>query len=185
MKKLFVIFVLLFFLSFIGYSGDMEIGVHAGISGGDFDSGLAFGIDFSKKISKDLMLDADFTFYPSPTEEAEYQDIYGSGSVSTSAWNLNVSALYLINLENSDFIPYITGGIGLFNFNVSADVSSTYFSFGLSESSTDFNIGVGGGFKYYLNEKTGIRAEVKYFNVFAGDNYGVFRITGGAFISLD
>jgi hypothetical protein len=75
--------------------------------------------------------------------------------------------------------PYVAGGIGLIHSSIDLD------AIGLgSDSSTAFGFNLGGGAHFFLTEKLGLRADLRYFRAVADDDsllndVDFVRVTGG------
>lgn len=177
MKK--TIIITLFFILSVSISAarDFEVSANAGIAlNPRWDTSLTFGITGSTPIAKKIIGEAEFFYYLNAAEDPGIQGL----TVSSSAWDLNLYAHYLFKLRNAKIKPYASLGVGIFNGRVAWD----WGGFGAwSESKTRFNVGFGGGAKYPLNEKSGLRIDVRYIIIFEaiGD---VVRLTAGYYMKL-
>jgi opacity protein-like surface antigen len=95
---------------------------------------------------------------------------------SAKAFNFNVGGQYQFSRADS-MTPYAGFGLGV--LHASSSYSSTFGGTTVSgsSSSSDLYFNVGGGLRYFVNERWGLRPEMM---IFAGSNTYV-RIGGGIF----
>lgn len=149
-------------------AGDNEVTGFAGIADGE----ATFGGAYAKALSEKLFAVGEFSYIALGSQSAS---IVG---VETSAKAVNFNGGVHYNFPNlfgnkSRLVPYAGAGLGVTRVSVKASVAG--FSGGGSDSSFLFNFG--GGARYYVGPKWGIRPEVM---VFAGDG-SYARFTVGVF----
>ena len=95
---------------------------------------------------------------------------------SARAYNFNVGGQYELSRSGS-IAPYAGAGLGVLHTSTSYSSSIGSTTVSGSGSSSDVYFNVGGGLRYFVNERWGWRPEVM---VFAGSNTYV-RVGGGIF----
>jgi opacity protein-like surface antigen len=137
--------------------------------GGDFQnrpatSGVALGYGANDRIS----LEAEFGIAPGATQGSLI-------TFDTRAWTLSGNVLY--HFARPQLTPYVVAGVGL----VSSHVDTTPFDLDIERSTTGFALNFGGGVKTALNDRLGLRGDLRYFNASdaAPDHW---RITAGLVI---
>lgn len=154
--------------------GNMEVTGHLGIVSGIGSHG-SFGGSLGVPLSDNFILAGDLSYIPMGGDS-----VTAGGSTMNSgarAFNFNGTLQYQFKQTHA-FVPYAGAGLGF--LHSSFDASSTApgsGSFSVAGSSTDLYFNVGGGARYFVNERWGFRPE---FMVFAGPNTYV-RLAGGIF----
>jgi opacity protein-like surface antigen len=127
-------------------------------------AGAALGYGANQRIS----LEAEFAVAPN-TRQGQLIE------VDSSLWSLSGNVLYHFLREN--FTPYATVGIGVLSANVDLPPGLDL----VERSTTGFAFNFGGGAKAALNDRFGIRADLRYIN--AGDAApDHWRLYGGLMI---
>jgi Outer membrane protein beta-barrel domain len=152
--------------------GNMEVTGHLGIVSGIGSHG-SFGGSLGIPVTNNLILSGDLSYIPMGGGS-----VTAGGSTTSSgarAFNFNGTLQYLFK-ETHAIGPYAGAGLGFLHssFDSSSNVSP---SFNVAGSSTDLYFNIGGGFRYFVNDRWGFRPE---FMVFAGPNTYV-RLEGGIF----
>ena len=154
--------------------GNFEATANLGVVGG-IGSHASFGGSIGAPITDNLILSGDLSYIPMGGGTVTF---FGSTtSSSAKALNFNGNLQYQFKPTHS-VVPYAGGGLGFLRSSVSS--SSNIPGQGpvnVSASSTDVYVNVGGGLRYYVKERWGIRPE---FMIFAGSNTFV-RFAGGIF----
>ena len=123
----------------LGFAGDFENTPAA------FGAALGYGMDNRVSVEGEL-------FFAPGGEQGPLTEF------DTSVTSLSANVLYHFSAE--EFSPYVTGGIGaMFAFTNASDT-------GLVEDDNDtaFAWNWGGGIKTAMNERFGLRADLRYFN---------------------
>jgi len=153
--------------------GNMEVTGHLGVVSGIGSHG-SFGGSLGVPVSKSFIVSGDLSYIP-----------MGGGSVTAGgattsagarAFNFNGNLQYQFK-QAHDLVPYGGAGLGFLHSSFDTAGSILGSSFSVSGSSTDLYFNVGGGLRYFVNERWGFRPELM---VFAGPNAYV-RIAGGIF----
>jgi opacity protein-like surface antigen len=143
--------------------------VGAGFAGDYEDAPAGFGLALGYGANERISLEGELGFEPSGTQGEFLQ-------VDTNVWTLSGNVLY--HFAQPQFTPYVTLGLGVVG-------SDPDFGDDLlpedEDSTTAFAFNWGGGIKSALNDRVGIRADIRYFNAddLAPDHW---RFYGGVMI---
>lgn len=200
-KRTLIFFLLLIAMAAYAEAGEFELSLNNGAIRNCFTVGIAPSL----KLSRHFSLEMEFSLYPNFREEFQSDfeyNIPGNGNsgrerIKNSAYNISLAALYELKIKSlKTFVPYITAGIGFLH----RGKSSEYLSYSGDEnhmyksSKNDLHVALGGGFKYRLTDKAGLRFDCRWISVFGiygddgttapeFDSFGV-RFTGGFYIKL-
>jgi Outer membrane protein beta-barrel domain len=150
-------------------AGNVEVTGHLGIVSGIGSHG-SFGGSVALPVSDNFIVSGDLSYIPMGGGSVTAQGL--TTSAGSRAFNFNGTLQYQFKQIHTA-IPYAGAGLGF--LHSSFDTSSPSFS--VSGSSTDLYFNIGGGLRYFVNERWGFRPEIM---VFAGPNTYV-RIAGGIF----
>ena len=143
--------------------------VAAGFAGDYEDAPAAFGLALGYGANERVSLEGEFGLAPSGTQGEFLQ-------ADTSVWTLSGNVLY--HFAQPQFTPYLALGLGVMGSD--PDVSDELFP-DTDDSTTTFAWNWGGGLKSALNDRVGLRGDLRYFNGsdLAPDHW---RIYGGVMI---
>jgi Outer membrane protein beta-barrel domain len=155
-----------------GAPGNMEVAGHLGIVSGIGSHG-SFGGNLAVPVANNFLVSGDLSYIP-----------MGGGSVTTNglttsagarAFNFNGTLQYQFKQTHS-FVPYAGAGLGFLHssFDTSSNLQP---GFNVTGSSTDLYFNVGGGLRYFVNERWGFKPELM---IFAGPSTYV-RVAAGVF----
>lgn len=200
-KRILIFFLLLATMAAFGKAAEFALS----LNNGGIRNCFTVGISPSLRLSRHFSLEMEFFIYPNFREELRfYSDILlpdneksGVERNKNSAYNISLAALYELKIKSlKTFVPYITAGIGFLH----QGKSSEYISYTGDDnhmykgSKNDLHVALGGGFKYRLTDKAGLRFDCRWISAFGiyGDDgitapefdaFGV-RFTGGFYIKL-
>jgi Outer membrane protein beta-barrel domain len=106
-------------------------------------------------------------------------DILGvSSDFSARAISFNIGGQYQLRGAGKT-TPYVGAGVGFLHSSSSSSVTTSFQGFNFTDGSSDTNayFSVGGGARYYVNERWGLRPELMIFaghQTFARASVGVF-----------
>lgn len=200
-KRILIFFVLLITMAAFGKAAEFELSLNNGAIRNCFTVGIAPSL----KLSRHFSLEMEFSIYPNFREE--FQSYYeynlpdnenaGRDRSKNSAYNISLAALYELKIKNlKAFVPYITAGIGFLHRGKTLE-NRSYNSNEIqiyNSSKNDLHVALGGGFKYRLTDKAGLRFDCRWISAFGiygddgttapeFDSFGV-RFTGGFYIKL-
>lgn len=176
MKKIFIVMgVFCLAITSISAKG-FEVSANGGLDFGKFETGLVLGLTGGTPLSGNILGEVEFYYYFGTVEDPGIPGMDFSGS----AWNLNASALYTFKLDKSKIVPYAAFGLGI--MSMTGKVKSDWGDW--SDSQSKFNIAPGAGIKFPMNDKSGIRADVRYI-IILGVNGDVVRVTVGYYRTLN
>jgi opacity protein-like surface antigen len=143
-----------------------------GFAGNLENTPAAFGAALGYGLTPRVSIEGDLSFVPGGTQGviAEFD---------TSLWSLSANLLYhFINDTDRDFTPYAAAGLGLMHGNAEAEDITPIID---DDTSNVFSWNLGGGIKAAMNERWGVRADLRFFNGddFASDHW---RLYGGVTI---
>jgi len=154
--------------------GNVEVTGHLAIVSGIGSHG-SFGGSLAVPVTDNLIMSGDLSYIPMGGGSVTVQG--STTSSSAKALNFNGTLQYQFKQTHAA-VPYAGAGLGLLHssFDTSSNVAGVT-SFSVAGSSTDLYFNIGGGLRYFVNERWGFRPELM---VFAGPNTYV-RIAGGIF----
>ena len=155
-------------------SSNMEVTGHLGVVSGIGSHG-SFGGSLGVPVSDSFIVSGDLSYIPMGGGSVTAQG--ATTSAGARAFNFNGTLQYQFKQLHT-VVPYAGAGLGL--LHSSSDASSNVPglpSFNASASSTDLYFNIGGGFRYFVNQRWGFRPELM---IFAGPNTYI-RLAGGIF----
>lgn len=176
-KRTLILATLVVVLVSFAAAKDFELSLNGGLAVNPrWDMGPVFGIAGSMPLKANIKVEAEFFYYMKTVEDPGIQGL----EVSGSGWDLNLYAHYLFNTSKGKLKPYASLGFGV--FNISQEWNWAGFG-GWDDNVTKLNVGIGGGARLPLNEKSGLRVDIRYIVIFGviGD---VIRITAGYCLKL-
>src|SRR5262245_42080703 len=149
---------------------DAQVGIVSGIgTHGSFGGGI--GVELTPRI----LGYGEFSYIPlGGTSSTVVAPLPVQTEGSARAFNFNVGGRYDFSRSVS-MAPYAAFGVGILRSSSSFSSSFGGTTISGSGSSNDFYFNIGGGLRYYVNDRWGWRPEVM---VFAGSNTYV-RLGGG------
>ena len=159
--------------SVVSYAqGQVEVTGHLGVVGGIGSHG-SFGASIGAPVADRLIVLGDLSYIPMGGQTIQFN----GSTIQSSAKGINFNASLQYEFQPTRaVVPYAGAGLGLLRTSFSAS-STGPGSFNAGGSSTDLYFNFGGGLRYYINERWGIRPELQ---MFAGtDTYA--RFAGGIF----
>jgi opacity protein-like surface antigen len=168
---------------------------------------FTMGISPSLRLSPHFSLEMEFYIYPNFREEYQYyyeNSLPGNqswrwGRSKNSAYNISLAAQYELKIKSlRAIVPYFTAGVGFLSRAQSLeDISYSGEGTHIDKNSrNDLHVAVGGGVKYRLSDKAGLRFDCRWISALAiykedgssilpdFDTFGV-RLTGGFYIKLE
>jgi len=127
------------------FAGDLE--------GGSAGFGVAGGYNWNSRIG----LEADLGVMPSVEQGAIV-------NFDTATWNLTANVLYHFRSQSQRWTPFVVGGLGI--GHGSTDLLATdplLLQVGANDSTTGLVTNWGGGAKYYINDRFGLRGDLRYY----------------------
>lgn len=163
----------------IASAADREVGTAEVAGFGGLVAGIGthgtIGGDVSYAVRERLLAVGEFSYIPGGGGK-----LAGPGYAakwSAKAYNFNGGIHWEFKLKEPKAVPYVGGGVGAIHSTGSASVTAPGAGVTVKASATDFYFNFGGGLRYYISDKWGIRPELK---VFAGDDTFV-RLAIGIF----
>lgn len=130
---------------------------------GVFGGGVALGYDFNDQYQVPVRIELAATFRGDASASQTFTDDEGD---SETIKNKVSMATYMVNgyydfYNSSDFIPYLTAGIGMSHLKhkISDEDSDD-----ISASSNNFAWGLGAGVKYIITSNISVDASYRYIN---------------------
>jgi len=176
-------------------SGSFEIGGFAGASYGVDDFRAMGGANVTYAINKWILPYAEYSYFPGVARKLQ-TTIPGTGITATGTFSLPLSDFHggvhiRIPIRESPIVPYLVAGVGALH-HFEKPVTFTYtgadnLQHTLNSSDpagTDFAFNVGGGIRYYISQRFGLRVEAKAYkpNSSFTDVFG--KVEGGFFFQL-
>jgi hypothetical protein len=188
----------------------VELGGFAGFSYGVDHSRVMGGGNVTYSVLSWLLPYAEFSYFPSIERTAvgsaagiQFKDVY-----NIPLTDVNFGVHMRVRLPHTRIVPYIVAGAGLLHvaerqqqrYDVNFPITSppTYEPTPESPAptpfpaSTNFAVNFGGGFRYYLSEQFGLRAETKGYRLTSPPGGSspfqsspwIYRATFGIFIQF-
>jgi opacity protein-like surface antigen len=105
------------------------------------------------------------------------EDFSGFGvDFDSHAIAIDANVQYLFPMTNEKFTPYVLGGLGFVRATASASIDG-FDEFDESASDSSVGLNLGGGLRWSINEKWGVRPELTFF--IADGNH--VRFTAGVY----
>jgi len=176
--------------------GSVEIGGFVGASYGVDDFRPMGGGNVTYAINKWLLPYAEYSYFPGIARTVR-QSVPGLPNPNlTSTFSLPLSDFHggvhiRIPIHESPIVPYAVFGVGALH-HFSKDVTYNYVGgdslphtlTGRDPGGTDFAINAGGGLRYYISQRFGIRVEAKAYRP-SSDFTDVFgKVEVGFFLQL-
>lgn len=142
----------------LGFSGNLE------------NAPATFGVAVGYGLTSRVAVEGDLSFSPGGQQGEIFE-------FDTSVWSLSGNVLYHFT-PAQDFTPYVAAGLGILSGNADVEDFATVVD---DDTSTVFGWNFGGGIKTAMNERWGLRADLRYFN---GDDFAPdhWRLYGGVVI---
>ncbi|MGD0364440.1 MAG: hypothetical protein ABSC93_26480 [Bryobacteraceae bacterium] len=180
-----------------------EVGGFAGFSYGVDHSRAMGGGNITYSVLPWLLPYAEFSYFPSiertylsplPNGSPNYKEVF---DIPLTDANFGVHAR--VRLPHTRIVPYVVAGVGLLHSPARSENRYDYEpntgTYSTTPSSpvpvpvsTNFAANFGGGFRYYLNERFGLRAETKGYLLSSGPLYQtgrwIYRATFGVFFQF-
>lgn len=152
-------------------SWDLTPFVGFGFAGNLENTPAAFGVALSYGLTGRVAVEGDLSFAPKGEQGVITQ-------FDTSLWSLTANVLYHFNEPDRDFTPYVAGGLGLLHGNADVEDITPIVE---DDTSNVFSWNLGGGVKAAMNERWGLRGDLRFFN---GDDFAPdhWRLYGGVII---
>lgn len=149
----------------VGYGGLVAgIGTHGSLGGA-----VAYAA------TKRILAVGEFSYIPGGSQKAA-----GGGfaaKASARAYDFNGGIHFQFPLKEPKAVPYVGAGVGVLHGSASGTTTVQGRTYSSKVSGTDFYFNLGGGLRYYVSDRWGIRPELK---IFAGDQTFV-RLAIGIF----
>jgi hypothetical protein len=140
------------------------IGTHGTVGGG-----LAYAA------TERLLAVGEFSYIPGGSEKISGEGFAVKGSAK--AYDFNGGIHFQFPLKEPKAVPYVAAGVGALHSSASVRTTVMGTTVSTKASATDFYFNFGGGLRYYISDRWGIRPELK---IFAGDETFV-RLAIGIF----
>lgn len=118
-----------------------------------FEDAATFGLAATWNTSRatSIELSYDYASYDA-TAVARPGTAGGDRTTNVAQHNILFNGLYMFNTGNDRFKPFLLGGIGASILQPDNNLSSV----------TNFAFTLGGGFKYYMSDRFGLRGDVRW-----------------------
>ena len=124
------------------------------------DSGILLGARLTQNLGRYFAAEMDYTFADHSGTFSNPTPVIPSLNMDQTSHSLYYDLLFYIRDSNSKFRPYATGGVGVTYFALDDAIKSASEQMGFPmNNSWEVGIRVGGGAKYRLSDKIGIRAD--------------------------
>jgi opacity protein-like surface antigen len=142
-----------------------------GFAGNLENTPAAFGAALGYGLTRRVSVEGDLSFVLGGTQGVITQ-------FDTSLWAITGNILYHFNDPDQDFTPYAAAGLGLLHGNADVEDITPLVD---DDTSNAFSWNLGGGVKAAMNERWGVRADLRFFNGddFASDHW---RLYGGVIL---
>jgi opacity protein-like surface antigen len=115
--------------------------------------GIAGGYNWNSRIG----LEADFSVVPTVTEGVLV-------NFDATTWNLTGNVLYHFRAQRERWTPFVVAGLGIGHGSTDLVADDPLLrQFGANDSTTGLVTNLGGGVKYYLNDRFGLRGDLRYY----------------------
>lgn len=171
-------------------SGSYEVGGFIGSSYGIDDFRWMGGANVTYALNKYILPYAEFSYFPGIGRK-QTRTIPGLSQPININYNIPLTDLHggvhiRMPIREFPIVPYAVVGVGMIRapqrqFNVNIEGISVPFT---SDASTDAAVNFGGGLRYYINQRFGIRGEAKVYKPTGQfkDTFG--KVEFGFFIQL-
>ena len=136
-------------------SSNIEVAAYLGVVGGIGSHGTIGG-SVGAPVSDPLILSGDFSFIPTGGGRVTVPG--ASTRTSSRAFNFNGNLQYQFKPTRA-VVPYAGAGLGLLRSSFEASSSGLPGTVSIQGSSTNMYFNVGGGMRYYVRERWGLRPE--------------------------
>lgn len=155
--------------------GTTELGAFVGASYGADDFRVMGGGNVSYAVTKVLMPYGEFSYFPGLPRQAAFSAIPGGkANFDLPLADVHGGVHIRVPIREKRFVPYGVFGMGLVH-NYSTSYTVNYTVNGVPQSNTfniasanSFALNFGGGVRYYINQKYGVRVEAKAYRAFNG-----------------
>jgi opacity protein-like surface antigen len=137
--------------------------------GDAYNTGVGGNLTFAYSLYPYLILTGSIGYINWSGDEGIYDNFYeGEADFSVSSVPVLVGARYMFP-TTSAFAPYVLGEIGL-HF-MSYDYESSFLGYNFDDSSTEFALGLGGGFMYPLSAALSLDVNGRYWIISDAGNF--------------
>jgi hypothetical protein len=177
-------------------SGSFEVGGFVGASYGVDKFRVMGGGNGTYAINKWLLPYVEYSYFPGVARKIS-QPIAGlSNTVANGTFSLPLSDFHggvhiRLPIRESPIVPYLVFGVGtLTHFKKPVDLSylgadNVTHSFATTDpGGTDFSVNFGGGLRYYINQRFGLRVEAKAYKPNSSITSVFGKVEGGFFFQL-
>ncbi|HEU0123231.1 MAG TPA: outer membrane beta-barrel protein [Bryobacteraceae bacterium] len=171
-------------------SGSYEVGGFVGASYGIDDFRWMGGANVTYAVNKYILPYAEFSYFPGIGRK-QTRTIPGLSQPINISYNIPLSDFHggvhiRMPIREFPIVPYGVFGAGMIHaperqFNVDVEGIPVAFT---SAASTDAAINFGGGLRYYINQRFGIRAEAKAYKPTGQFKETFGKVEFGFFIQL-
>ena len=172
-------------------SGSFEVGPFLGASYGIDKTRVMGGGNVTYAVNKRILPYAEFTYFPGIGRQ-ENGVFAGTGRPFAIKYSIPLSDFHggvhiRLPIREKPIVPYLAVGIGAlshFSRNVNAsytDATGTSAQTLTRPGGSDFAVNMGGGLRYYINQRFGVRVEAKAYkptgsfpDVFGKVEFGFF-----------
>lgn len=167
--------------------GATEVAGFAGASYGIDDFRVMGGGNVAYAVTREIMPYAEFTYFPGIGRETTVGAARQVHSVPLADFHGGIHIR--IPIKEKKYVPYLSGGVGVIHsynttYTASAVVNGqtiTFLPF-TDPAKSKFAGNFGGGFRFYFNEKFGMRLEAKAYT--AKDEAVFGKVTAGFFYQI-
>ncbi|MEP7354642.1 MAG: outer membrane beta-barrel protein [Acidobacteriota bacterium] len=130
--------------------GESEVGAYIG---GHSYGGASFGVNYARAMKPRFLVLGEFGYMTGGG--------YGLSGYSSHGFEFGGNVHYLFPLKNEKLTPYVLGGVGIEHFSYGYPSGLCGIISCGSASFTTGGVNIGGGLRWTLNEKWGVRPEWK------------------------
>lgn len=144
-----------------------------------YNTGVGGNLTFAYSLYPYLILTGSLGYINWSGDEGLYGGFGGDADYSVSSVPFLVGARYVFPTSSS-FRPYLLGEIGLHFMSYSSEGSYYGYSYDASASSTEFALGLGGGFMYPFSAAWSLDVNARYWIISDAGNFTVMAGVGYA-----
>lgn len=174
--------------------GSLEIGGFAGASYGIDQFRVMGGGNATFAVNRWLLPYVEYSYFPGigRTQSGVFQN---TGVPYTESYSIPLSDFHggvhvQIKIRESRIVPYLVFGMGALT-HLQRTVNASFVEYGMVNQvpisvpgGTDFAINTGGGFRIYLSQRFGLRAEAKAYRPTGAFTDWFGKVEGGVFFRL-
>jgi opacity protein-like surface antigen len=140
--------------------------------GDAYNTGVGGNLTFAYSLNPNVILTGSIGYihWGGDNNLGGLDDFEGNGDFSMSSVPVLVGARYMFP-TSSAFAPYVLGEIGLHFMSSSAEYSYLGYSYDASASSTEFALGLGGGFMYPVSASLTLDVNGRYWIISDAGNF--------------